>query len=380
MHHALQMVLLLNGRSSAWAFGPADDGANVLKIGSIELEIPAVQAPLSGYSDLAMRRTARMHGAVLTFDEVVLDQLVLRPGKHQRQILSPAPDDHPIGGQLMGAEPDGLARAADVMADRGYDWIDVNLACPVRKVLSRHRGGYLLTQPDKAVEIAREVRRAVAGRCPVTVKLRRGWDETPESERRFFAILAGAFEAGIDAAIVHPRTVTQRYVGRSDWDFLRRVKQHVGDWPILGSGDLFTAHEVMRMLAQTGVDGVTLARGCIGNPWLFGDCRALLSGRPLPPLPSVPEQGETIARHLAWCVECHGERRGSRIMRKFGIKYSALHPHADQVRRAMVALHNLDEWKDILQVWYDPGKSWPTPTRSSAATNRIAAGAVLDDG
>ena len=333
----------------------------MLRIGRLELDFPVVQAALSGYSDLAMRRVARLHGAAFTFDEVVLDKLVLLPGKHQRRLLNVAPDDHPVGGQLMGSEPDSVAQAADAMARAGYDCVDLNFACPVRKVLSRGRGGALLGRPEIALEIVRSVCDAVAGRCPVTVKLRSGLDDTDQSERRFFAIVDGAFEIGVDAAVVHPRTVEQRYVGPSRWDLLARVKKHVGDRVILGSGDLFCAEDVVRMLEQTGVDGVTLARGCIGNPWIFRDCRALLAGEPLRPPPDVVEQGRTLAQHLVWIIDLHGERRGCRIMRKFAIGYAQLHPCALEVRDAAVRIRNPSQWQAFFDEWYARDKAKPEP-------------------
>ncbi len=350
----------------------------MLRIGALELALPVVQAPLSGYSDLAMRRVARLCGAEVAFDEVQLDQLAIKPGKHRRRILQIVPDDRPLGGQLIGAEPETMARAADAMAGAGYDWIDVNLACPVRKVLARGRGGALLRNPQIALAVVRGVHEAVGGRCPVTVKLRRGWDDAAESEGHVLAILDGAFEIGIDAAIVHPRTVMQRYVGPSAWEFLARVRKRAGDRVILGSGDLFCAEDVAQMLEQTGVDGVTLARGCIGNPWIFRDCQALLTGRPLPPPPTVVEQGQTIARHLGWCVEVHGERRGSRLLRKFGIKYSELHPHWREVRDAIVRLKTRADWQAVLDTWYDPDKTWPATKRRQGPGDLVAAGAILE--
>ncbi len=326
----------------------------MLRIGPHELDFPVIQAPLSGYSDLPMRRVARLHGAVWTFDEVHLDRLVVETGKLRRRILHVAQDDHPLGGQLMGADPSTLAAAAQAMVEAGYEWIDLNLACPVRKVLARGRGGALLGDPGKAVEIMRAVRRAVAASVPVTAKLRAGWDESAESRDSVWAILDGAFETGLDGVIVHPRTVRQRYIGTSDWTLLARIKRHVGDRVVLGSGDLFTAEDVLRMMEQTGVDGVTLARGCIGNPWLFAACRAALAGTPLPPPPDVREQGETIRRHLEWSVGHYGERRACRIMRKFGLKYAELHPYAKEVREAILRVKNAEQWRAVLDEWYGP--------------------------
>jgi tRNA-dihydrouridine synthase B len=347
----------------------------MLKIGSLSLDFPVAQAALAGYSDLAMRRVARRHGALYTLGEVILDQIVLTPGRKQRRATRLTPDDHPIGGQIIGGEPGEMARAAYAMVEAGYDCIDINLACPVRKVLGRHRGGYLLSQPEQALAIVREVHAAVAVRRPVTVKLRRGMDDSELSERQFFSLLDGAFAIGVDAVTLHPRTVRQRYAGPSDWSFLKRVKRHVGDRVLIGSGDLFRAEDVVRMFSETGVDGVTLARGCIGNPWIFRDCRALLAGQPLPPPPGVAEQGETLRRHLAWSVEIYGERRACRIMRKLGIKYSELHPHRVQVRDAFVRVKIEHNWQALLTEWYDPAKHWPPVVRREGPGDLVAAGA-----
>lgn len=351
----------------------------MLKLGAAEIGFPVVQAALSGYSDLPMRRVARLHGAVYTLNEVVLDKIVVTPGKKQRAITRLAADDHPVGGQLMGAQPEVFAEAAHLLVEAGYDVVDVNFGCPVRKVLGRCRGGFLLSQPQTALAIIRDVIRAVDGRRPVTVKMRRGLDASQQSEQHFFTILDGAFALGVDAVTVHPRTVQQRYIGPSEWSFLTRVKRHVGEATILGSGDLFTAEDCHRMLQETGVDGLSVARGCIGNPWIFEQTRALLEGRPLPAPPNVAEQGRTIARHFAWSVEVYGPALAARIMRKFGIKYSELHPSRLAVRDAFIAARNDQDWRQILETWYDPARDWPAVVHRSGPGHLIAAGACLTD-
>lgn len=347
----------------------------MLKLGNILVDVPFVQAALSGYSDLPMRRIARRHGAPYALNEVVLDKLVTLKGKTRKRVLHVEPDDHPVGGQLMGANPDDFGPAAFEMAEAGYDVIDLNFACPVRKVLGRGRGGFHLSQPEVALEIVKRVVAAAGELCPITVKMRRGIDDSAESERDFFAILNGAFEIGVAAVTVHGRTVRQRYVGPSDWRFLERVKRHVGDKIILGSGDLFSAEACLRMLAETGVDGVTIARGCIGNPWIFTECRALHAGQPLPPPPSVPEQGRTIAAHFAEAVEVYGDRMAARGMRKFGIKYAEHHPNAREVRDAFVAVKAFKDFEAVLGRWYDPDANWPPAQRRKGHGDLIAAGA-----
>jgi tRNA-dihydrouridine synthase B len=222
----------------------------------------------------------------------------------------------------------------------------------VKKVLGRCRGGYLLGQVQTALEIVECVREAVPVEIPVTVKMRRGLDDTDESRDNFFRIFDGAYERGVAAITVHGRTVVQRYVGPSRWDFLRQVKQHAGQRVVLGSGDLFTPQACLDMIAQTGVDGVTAARGAIGNPWIFPQARALAAGLPLPEPPSVHQQRAVIAEHYRLADELYGPEVSSRHMRKFAIKYSQLHPAGRAVRDAFVAVKCPDEWRAVFDQWY----------------------------
>jgi len=347
----------------------------LLRIGHLEFEFPFVQAALSGYSDLAMRRLARRYGASYTLNEVVLDKLVLQRRRGGHSFLRVPEDDHPVGGQLMGAEPDVFAPAAAAMAEAGYDVIDINFGCPVRKVLGRCRGGFLLSQPETALEIVRRVYDAVGKTRPVTVKMRRGMDHSPQAERSFFEILDGAFEIGVAAVTVHGRTVEQRYIGPSQWSFLERVKRHVGDRTILGSGDLFTAEACVRMIQETGVDGVSVARGCIGNPWIFEECRALWHGEPLPPPPSIAAQRQAIEYHWSKCLDETGMAMAGKVMRKFGIKYAELHPLNLEVRDAFIAVGTSEEFTGVLDRWNDPAADFPAVQRREGCGDLIAAGA-----
>jgi tRNA-dihydrouridine synthase len=226
--------------------------------------------------------------------------------------------------------------------------------------------------------IVRSVFDAVGTTHPVTVKMRRGMDDSPESKGKFFSILDGAFEMGVSAVTVHGRTVTQRYVGPSDWSFLTEVKRRVGDRIILGSGDLFSASACLQMMEKTGVDGVTIARGCIGNPWIFRECRALYRGDALPPPPTVQEQREAVTGHWADMVDVYGERVAAKRMRKFGIKYSEHHPLSREVRDAFVAAKGHADLQRVLEHWYDPGADWPPVQRRESHGDLIAAGATLE--
>lgn len=346
----------------------------MLKIGHIQLDVPFVQAALSGYSDLAMRRVARKHGAPYALNEVVLDKLVVLPGKIRKQILDVEDDDHPVGGQLMGSDPEVFAPAAVALAEAGYDVIDINFGCPVKKVLGRCRGGFLLSTPAEALTIVRRVYEAVGSTHPVTVKMRRGMDDTAESRDSFFEILDGAFDIGVSAITVHGRTVEQRYNGPSNWDFLAEVKQRVGDRTLLGSGDLFSAQACVKMIRETGVDGVTIARGAIGNPWIFQECRALWKGDPLPPPPTIEQQGTAIADHWSEVVTLYGEQHGARVLRKFGIKFAEHHPMNEEVRNAFVAAAGSSDIRRLLDTWYAPGSSWPAVQRRSEHGDLVAPG------
>jgi tRNA-dihydrouridine synthase B len=335
----------------------------MLRIGPFEFEFPVVQAALSGYSDGPMRLIARGCGAPYAVHELVLDKLLLQPGKLQRKIIDIDPADHPVGGQLMGSEPTQFAAAAALMAESGFDVVDINFGCPVKKVLGRCRGGFLLSDPDTAIEIIRAVRAEVPPAVPVTLKMRRGMDDSQESVSNFLRIFDFAWEAGVAAITVHGRTVEQRYIGRSNWTFLENIKRRAGERAILGSGDLFVPGDIVRMLEETGVDGVTVARGCIGNPWIFSDTQHLMQTGELPEPPSVVEQGRVIRRHFELCEQLHGERGGPRLMRKFGIKYSQLHPHAEPVREAFIRCSTRQQWLAILDEWYDPRRAWPPGVR-----------------
>ena len=342
-----------------------------LSIGNVEIGFPVVQAALSGYSDLPMRVIARRHGAAYTICEVMLDQFLVALTKKQKtkHFLDIHPDEHPVGGQLMGAEPEQFSAGALKLVEAGFDIIDVNFGCPVKKVLGRCRGGFHLSQPEVAIEILRRTRDVVPDEIPVTVKMRRGIDDTEESRDNFFQILDGAINAGLAAATVHGRTVQQRYVGPSRWEFLREAKSHIGDRiKLLGSGDLFSAEDCLRMMNETGVDGVTVARGAIGNPWIFEQVIALSKGLPLPPPPTLNEQARVIRDHFALCERTYSVQRAPMLMRKFCIKYSACHPDHEAVRQAFVRLKTREEFERAIEQHYGvdgPGRYVPREVHGS---------------
>jgi len=328
--------------------------APCLSIGDIPLASPAVQAALSGYSDRAMRVLARRHGASYALGEVLLDRFVAEVGTNSRNLarIAVSPEEHPVGGQLMGSNPDDFPAAARRLVEEGFDVIDINFGCPVKKVLGRCRGGYLLSVPETALEIVSRVRDAVPPRVPVTLKMRRGIDDSAESADKFWTIFDGAFARGAAAITVHGRTVQQKYVGPSNWEFLAGVKRHAGDRTVIGSGDLFSAEACVAMLRQTGVDGVSIARGAIGNPWIFRQLQALLAGDPPLPPPTIHEQAAVLREHFELAEELHGAALAGRLMRKFAIKYARLHPEYLPVRDAFVGVRVNANWPDVLARFY----------------------------
>lgn len=325
-----------------------------LRIGTLNLDFPVVQAALSGYSDTAMRLIARRLGAPYTLCEVLLDQFILQVRKRIRthHIMHVADEEHPVAGQLMGADPSQFGPAAQRLVEQGFDVIDINFGCPVKKVLGRCRGGFHLSQPAVALEIVERVRAAVPAHIPVTLKMRRGIDDSPASRDNFFAIFDQAYELGVAAITVHGRTVQQRYAGPSRWEFLRELKEYAGQRVVLGSGDLFDAQACLDMLHYTGVDGVTVARGAIGNPWVFQQARALAAGLPLPAPPTLFEQRDVIAEHYRLAEELYGPERCLPNMRKFGIKYSRLHPLGKLVREDFCQVKQPGSWRAVLAEWY----------------------------
>lgn len=351
-----------------------------LSIGPLRLDFPVVQAALSGYSDMPMRLIARRLGAPYTLCEVMLDRFIvqLKPRRRNRHFLEVHDEEHPTGGQLMGADPEVFAPAALRLVESGFDVIDINFGCPVKKVLGRCRGGFHLSQPAVALEIVSRVRDAVPVAIPVTVKMRRGIDDSADSREKFFEIFEGAFDLGVAAITVHGRTVAQRYDGPSRWEFLRELKEIAGNRVVLGSGDLFSAQACLDMIRYTGVDGVTVARGAIGNPWIFSQARALAAGRPLPDPPSLREQREVICEHYRLAEELYGADRCLPDMRKFAIKYARLHPDHFAVREDFCQVKEPGGWRGVLEKWYagngpgvHPPVEEPNPLASEAILSTV---------
>ena len=347
-------------------------------IGAIHLATPFCQAGLAGYSDRAMRLVARRRGCPYAVTEALLDTILVNGGQGLKKSIDINDEDHPVAGQIIGSDAETMAKAALLLHQAGYDVIDLNFACPVKKIKNKARGGHMLLDEQRAISIVKAVRDALPPQAVTTVSLRRGFDESPESTDRFYRIVDTIFSHGYAAVRVHARTVEQKYLGPSRWNFLREVKSRYPDKTILGSGDVFTAEDAVRMLRETGVDIVWIARGAIGNPWIFQHARTLLNAAHLAPghdsglsvsdpaciaPPSIHEQRDALDEHFAIAMQIHGEQLAGRRMRKMGIKYSRFHPRSAEVKTDFINVRSLRDWKNVLEKYHaaDGPGVWPAP-------------------
>lgn len=329
--------------------GGAVNRIRPFRIGGITVDFPAVLAAIAGYTDLPYRAICRELGAPYCATEMLLDKSVLVGGKLRRRLVQIGPGDHPVAAQLIGNESETMAKAASLLAASGFDVIDLNFACPVRKALARHRGGFMMRQPQDVLAIVRGVVGAMD--LPVTLKLRRSFHQADSTNDDFWRIAEGAFDAGVAAICVHARSVEMKYTGPADWSFLAEVKRRFPEKTVIGSGDVLRPIDALRMLEQTGVDAAAVARGGLGNPWFFRQVRDLAAGR-APYQPLLSEQRALLERHMRDVCELFGPVRGPKMMRKFGIKYARMHPHPREVRIAFVAVRSPQQWYEVLQQHY----------------------------
>lgn len=262
-----------------------------MKIGPLSVDPPVLLAPMAGISNLPFRLLNREFGCALAFTEMISAVGLVRLMQKTCRYLDTASADRPLGVQLFGADPVVLAEAASIVTARGADLIDLNMGCPVKKVIRTGAGAALMKNPVLAFDIMKAVRRATP--LPLTVKIRAGWNARDVNALEV-AMLAA--EAGMDAVIVHPRTVEQGFGGRADWHLIAKVKQQV-PIPVVGNGDIHTPSDAGRMRAETGCDGVMVGRGALGNPWIFLGITAMEESGASGSAPDLAERERIIRRH-----------------------------------------------------------------------------------
>jgi len=262
-----------------------------LKIGGLELGEGLILAPMAGITDLSFRRIAKSFGADLVTSEMVSAEGLVRNRASTRFLINSHPEEKPLAIQLFGSDPSVISEAARIVADEGADLIDLNMGCPVPKVLRQGAGAQLIRQPKKIKQIVEAVRRVV--RIPVTVKTRSGWSK---SQINILEVARAAEDGGADAITIHPRTAKQGFSGKADWYLIAEVKQAV-TMPVIGNGDVTRPEQVHEMKQLTGCNGVMIGRGAMGNPWLFKQAKQLAQGEAVS-IPSVQERLEIMGRHL----------------------------------------------------------------------------------
>jgi len=285
------------------------------RIGSLLLSNPLVLAPLAGISDLPFRLLAKEQGCGLVYTEMISAEGLVRNRKAVGGLMKSCPEERPLGVQIFGSNPESMAAAAKIVEECGAEVVDLNMGCPVRKVVSGGSGAALLKDPKKAGEIMEEVRKAVS--LPLTVKIRTGWDD---QNLNFLEIGRIAQDCGVDALTLHGRTRRQGYACKADWEAIAQAKRHLRI-PVIGNGDLTSAEAVSHFFALTAADGAMIGRGALGNPWVFRQILQFFRGD-LPEPPSLEEKEKTILRHLRMTIDFRGEKHGVREFRKHLLWYT----------------------------------------------------------
>ena len=322
----------------------------MFKLKSLTVATPVIQSPMAGCTDLAYRLVSRKRGMEHCFLEMVSANGLLHDSRQTHELMKTVPEDRPLGAQLVGCEPDLMAEAAARVEDMGFEWLDLNLGCPVRKITSQGSGAALLQDPKKTETLFKAVVNRVR-KIPVTVKVRKGYEDDSGREAEEIARVAEA--SGIAAITVHGRTRAQGYTGTADWEAIGRVKRAV-KIPVIGNGDVLSGADARRLYEVSGCDGVMIGRGGLGNPWIFREIRsALYTDEPFA-APTRQERLETVLEHLDLEARFEGEERAIFHMRRIGAWYIAGVPNAAQRRAELNRCRTLDDIREVLRRSLDP--------------------------
>ena len=309
-----------------------------LKIGSVTLPNNLILAPMAGVTDLPFRLLCKEQGAGLLCMEMVSAKAILYKNRNTESLLEIDPRENPVSLQLFGSDPEIISTIAHQIEERPFDILDLNMGCPVPKIVNNGEGSALMKNPKLAGEIIRQTVRAIDK--PVTVKIRKGFDDEHINAVEMAKI---AEDAGAAAVAVHGRTREQFYSGRADWDIIRQVKEAVSI-PVIGNGDLLTAEDVIAMEEQTGCDGFMIARGAQGNPWIFRQILHYFETGEHLAKPTLEEVTQMILRHARMMLEFKGEYIGIREIRKHAAWYTAGYPNSARLR---VAINNVESFEAL---------------------------------
>lgn len=320
----------IRGRDMSW------------KIGNVRIENPFVLAPMAGVTDMPFRTLCKEQGAGLICMEMISAKAISFHNKNTIALMKIDPCEHPVSMQLFGSEPELMAEVAKSIEDKDFDILDINMGCPVPKVVNNGEGSALLKNPELIVQIIKSVSSAI--QKPVTVKVRIGFENAPVD---IVEIARRAEDAGAAAIAVHGRTRQQYYSGTADWDIIRQVKEAVSI-PVIGNGDVDSPLKAEALLKQTGCNGVMIGRAVRGNPWIFREMNHYFQTGELLPRPSSEEIREMILRHARAQIALKGEFTGIREMRKHVAWYTAGMRHSAGLRRASNTIESYEALQELL--------------------------------
>lgn len=318
-----------------------------LKIGNVILENNLILAPMAGVTDLPFRLLCKEQGAGLAGMEMVSAKAIMYHNKNTESLLEIHPDEGPVALQLFGSDPDIISDMAKRIEQRPFSILDINMGCPVPKVVNNGEGSALMKNPSLAEAIVSKVVKAIDK--PVTVKIRKGFDDDHINAVELARVCEAA---GAAAVAVHGRTRRQYYSGNADWEIIAKVKESVSI-PVIGNGDVVDGITAERMMDQTGCDGVMIGRAARGNPWIFREIKAYLETGEIIKRPSPEEVRDTVLRHAALQLEAKGEYIGIREMRKHVSWYTAGYPHSARLRQRVNEMETFEDVKKSIEVIFD---------------------------
>lgn len=313
-----------------------------MRIGNVTLDNNIILAPMAGVTDLPFRLLCKEQGAGLLCMEMVSAKAIYYNNKNTESLMEIDERERPVSLQLFGSDADIMSEMAKKIEEKPFDILDINMGCPVPKVAGNGEGSALMKKPELVREIVSKVVKATCK--PVTVKIRKGFDESCVNAVEIAKIIE---DCGAAAVAVHGRTREQYYSGRADWDIIRQVKEAVSI-PVIGNGDVTGPESAKRMLEETGVDGIMIGRAARGNPWIFGQIKEYLETGTLPQKPELSEVRGMMLRHARMQLECKGEYTGIREMRKHVAWYTAGYPNSAKLRAKINEVETYQELEALL--------------------------------